>query len=91
MNFSLPACGLTLSVFLSLDQAKNVCILSKYGNKGVVKQQPLDTCAGTVNAQTVADQVHWYGNCRKGSVKQKDCCSNAFVIGSYNDWGTFAK
>jgi len=72
-------------------QARNICILSRYGNKGQVTRQPLNTCAGKVLAGGVASQVHWYGNCREGTVKEKDCCSNAFVLGSYFDWTTYAK
>jgi len=72
-------------------QARNICILSRYGNKGRVTRQPYATCAGKTNRGKVASQVHWYGNCRKNTVKQKDCCTNAFVMGSYFDWTKFAK
>jgi len=72
-------------------QARNICILSRYGNKGQVTRQPYDTCAGKITKGGVANQVHWYGNCRENTVSQKDCCSNAFVLGSYFDWTTFAK
>ena len=72
-------------------QARNICVLARYGNKGQVTKQPLDTCAGKSNKGSVASQVHWYGNCREGTVKEKDCCSGAFVVGSYFDWTKFSK
>ena len=31
-------------------------------------------------------QVHWYGNCRKGSSREKACCSNAALLKSGFDW-----
>ena len=72
-------------------QAQNVCILARYGNKGQVTKQPLDTCAGKPNSGSVESQVHWYGNCNPGTVAQKDCCSGAFILGSYFDWQKFSK
>jgi len=72
-------------------QARNICILARYGNKGQVTKQPLDTCAGKSNKYGVANQVHWYGNCREGTVKEKDCCTGAFVLGSFFDWTKFSK
>jgi len=72
-------------------QARNICILSRYGNKGQVTRQPLSSCAGTVQASSVDSQVHWYGNCKEGTVKEKDCCTNAFVVGSFFDWTKYAK
>lgn len=72
-------------------QARNICILARYGNKGRVTKQPMDSCAGKVSNYKVDHQVHWYGNCREGTVKEKACCTGAFVLGSYFDWTTFAK
>ena len=72
-------------------QARNICILARYGNKGQVTKQPLDTCKGKSNSYKVTKQVHWYGNCREGTVKEKDCCSGAFVLGSYFDWTKYSK
>eukprot|EP00961_Rhodomonas_salina_P210282 2839214-Rhodomonas_salina.1 len=57
-------------------QARNICILAKYGNGGTVVENPTTNCAGySLNGK--ANQVHWYGNCREGSSKEKGCCSNA--------------
>ena len=73
-------------------QARNICILAKFGNKGVVSRQPLSSCTGVSNrGRGVSPQVHWYGNCRKGSWRQKNCCTNAFVVGSYFNWNKFSK
>jgi hypothetical protein len=72
-------------------QARNICILARYGNKGQVTKQPLDTCAGTSNTGSIEAQARWYGNCKEGTVSQKDCCAGAFVLGSYFDWTKFSQ
>jgi hypothetical protein len=36
-------------------------------------------------------QVHWYGNCGKGSTKQASCCSNAALLTSGFDWTKFSR
>jgi len=40
-------------------QARNICILARYGNMGQITKQPLDTCAGKSNSGSIESQAHW--------------------------------
>jgi len=71
-------------------QAMNICILAKYGNGGTVTTPPKSSCGGK-SLGGPAKQVHWYGNCKKGSTKEAACCSNAELLSSGFDWKKFSK
>lgn len=69
-------------------QARNICALAKYGNKGTVTKFPTKQSAGYSN-WAVQGQVHWYGNCREGA-SQAHCCTGAAPFKTGQDWTKFA-
>lgn len=69
-------------------QARNICALAKYGNKGTVTKFPTKKSAGYTN-WSVRGQVHWYGNCYEGN-SQAHCCTGAAPFKSGQDWLKFA-
>jgi hypothetical protein len=72
------------------NQAKNICILAKYGNKPApFKEFPTSNCEG-VTQGGISDQTHWYGNCNADSKREKSCCSNAKLMEPGQDWANFA-
>ena len=72
------------------NQAKNICILAKYGNKPAqFKEFPTSNCEG-VTQGGISDQTHWYGNCAADSKREKSCCSNSKLMEPGQDWANFA-
>ena len=72
-------------------QAKNVCMLAKYGNKGDMTTTPDDSSYMTlVDKADVKEQVHFFGDCTEGSTTEANCCTNAKVMTSGFDFKTFA-
>ena len=71
-------------------QAQNICLLAKYGNKGVIRQYPKPESYG-VSGSGVPGQVHWFGNCGKNYNPYKKCCTNAALLKSGFDWNQFSK
>jgi hypothetical protein len=72
-------------------QAKNVCMLARYGNKGDMKVTPSDTSYMTlVDKKDIKEQVHFYGDCKEGSAKEAKCCTNAEIMPKGFDFKTFA-
>jgi len=69
-------------------QARNICALAKYGNKGTVTKFPSTKSAGYTN-RAVLGQVHWYGNCGEGA-SQAHCCTGAAPFKSGQDWLKFS-
>ena len=69
-------------------QAMNICSLARYGNGGKILYQPTKQCGGKSGGSWggPASQVHWYGNCHKGSSREASCCSNAALLKSGFDW-----
>jgi len=72
-------------------QARNICMLAKYGNGGTITKKATADSAGFSIYSSSASQVHWYGNCRMGDTKQAQCCSNAELLQSGFDWNKFSK
>jgi len=72
-------------------QAQNICMLARYGNKGKMSVTP-DTSSymALVDKKGVKDQVHWFGDCKAGSKKEKRCCTNSRVMTASYNFGTFA-
>lgn len=72
-------------------QAKNVCMLARYGNKGKMTVTP-DSMSYMALADTkvVKKQVHWYGSCKEGDLNQATCCTNSAVMSSGFDFMSFA-
>lgn len=73
---------------VALPQARNICALAKYGNKGKVTKFPSKKSAGYTN-WSVRGQVHWYGNCGESS-SYAHCCTGAAPFKSGQDWTKFA-
>ena len=72
-------------------QAKNVCMLARYGNKGKMTVTPDDSSYMTlVDKKDVKDQVHWYGSCSAGAKQEAKCCTNSQVMTKGFDFSTFA-
>jgi len=67
-------------------QARNICALAKYGNKGTVTKFPNKDSAGYSN-WAVQGQVHWFGNCGEGGCAT---CTGAAPFKSGQDWLNFA-
>jgi hypothetical protein len=67
-------------------QARNICALAKYGNKGTVGKFPNKNTAGYTNYR-VHGQVHWFGNCREGGCST---CTGARPFKTGQDWTKFA-
>jgi len=71
-------------------QAKNICILAKYGNKPKeFPDFPTSNCAGRTQGG-VKPRSHWYGNCRAGSRTEETCCVNAKLFQPGQDWTKYA-
>ena len=68
-------------------QARNICALAKYGNKGRVSKFPNKKSTGYTNWR-VRGQVHWFGNCHEGSSCTRCTGSRPFRTGQ--DWLKFA-
>eukprot|EP00961_Rhodomonas_salina_P072477 974022-Rhodomonas_salina.1 len=68
----------------------NICTLAKYGNGGTITDPPTPNCGGK-SLSGASNQVHWYGNCRKGNSKEASCCSNAELLKSGFDWTKFSQ
>merc|ERR1712205_281760 len=64
-----------------------------YGNGGKILYQPTKQCGGKSGGSWggPASQVHWYGNCHKGSSREASCCSNAALLKSGFDWTQFSR
>jgi len=67
-------------------QARNICALAKYGNKGTVTKFPNKDSAGYSN-WAVQGQLHWFGNCGEGGCAT---CTGAAPFKSGQDWLNFA-
>jgi len=70
-------------------QARNICMLAKYGNKATYTKQATAKSAGYTNYR-VHGQVHFFGNCRP-SAAYKHCCTNAGLIPNGWDFNKFSK
>lgn len=69
-------------------QARNICALAKYGNKGTVGKFPSKQSQGYTN-WSVRGQVHWFGNCREGA-SNAHCCTGAAPFKTGQDWLKFS-
>ena len=69
-------------------QARNMCILARYGNGGTVTTLP--TAASFAVATTDASKTrgNWYGGCTAGDTRS--CCDNGILLASSFDWTKFA-
>jgi len=70
-------------------QARNICMLAKYGNKGTITKQATAQSAGITNYK-VSGQVHFFGNCGQSAANLK-CCTNGGLMPSGWDFNNFAK
>ena len=71
-------------------QAKNACMLARYGNKGSMKSVPDGASYMTLVDKKVKKQVKWYGDCRLGAKTEEKCCTNAKVMTAGSDFTKFA-
>lgn len=71
-------------------QAQNICLLAKYGNKGMITNYAKPESYG-VTGGGVSPQVHWFGHCRTDYQPYAKCCSNANLLESGQDWNDFSK
>merc|ERR1719183_439976 len=70
-------------------QARNICMLAKYGNKGAYTKAATANSAGYTNF-AVHGQVHFFGNCGH-SARNAKCCTNGGLMPSGWDFNKFSK
>jgi len=72
-------------------QAKNLCMLARYGSGGDMSVTPTDQSYMTLtDPKAVKEQVHWYGSCSAGNKNEAKCCTNAQIMTKGFDFSSFA-